>query len=59
LEEVARPKERLSVTLTMEDGKKLDLVFGDNDQPTVWRGSKGYKLSTNTWDTLTDAVTKI
>ena len=59
LEEVARPKERLSVTLTMEDGKKLDLVFGDNDQPTVWRGSKGYKLSTNTWDTLTDAVAKI
>jgi hypothetical protein len=59
LEGATKPEERLSVTLTLEGDKKLELIFGDQSEPTVWRGSKGYKLSANSWDTLTDAISKI
>jgi uncharacterized protein DUF4340 len=59
LQDATKPKERMSVTLTLDDGKTFELFFGDEGEPTVWRGSKGYQLSTNSWDALTDAVAKI
>lgn len=59
LQNAEKPEQRLTITLTLEGGEKLELMFGNEDEPTVWRGSRGYKVSLNSWNTLTDAVAKI
>ncbi|MCA9776326.1 MAG: DUF4340 domain-containing protein, partial [Candidatus Eremiobacteraeota bacterium] len=59
LDKKEKSPERLSLTLTLDGGEKLELSFTDEGDPVAWRGTKGYKISTNSWDTLTDAVAKI
>ncbi|MFA5503849.1 MAG: DUF4340 domain-containing protein [Vulcanimicrobiota bacterium] len=59
LEGQTMPSQRMSITLTLEGGKSLPLVFTVEGGPAVWRGGKGYQLSSNTWESLLDAVARI
>lgn len=59
LDKPEKTAQRLGLTLTMEGGEKLELSFTDSGEPIAWRGAKSYKISNNSWDTLTDAVAKI
>lgn len=59
LKQGAKPAKGVAISLTVDGREPFELFFSEEPEPTAWRGNKGYKLSENSWKTLSDAVARI